>query len=273
MEQGNPQNQLVYALRLYGLRTIAKSLFSWLISDTYVVSFRKSGRTWLRMLWARALQQQYGLRKINFDTQFSALGKVVPRVTFTHAGSTKVRNNVDFQRILRNKKIIFLARDPRDVVVSLYHDYTKRHGGYDKNISVFIRDKDYGFRRIVRFMNEWAETLKRREPEKVLMIRYEDLKKDDRQEFDRFLRFLGVSLSEEIKKEALSYATFGNMRQLEKNKVIDDPRLMATNADDLNSFKMRKGKVGSYKEELSADDICYLNEEIKRLDRLFGYEV
>ena len=63
------------------------------------------------------------------------------------------------------------------------------------------------------------------------------------------------------------------MQKMEKEGAFrGDHRLTATDTNDKDSFKMRKGKVGGYKEHLTKADIEYINDEIqKNLKPEFGY--
>ena len=264
-------SDLTKAWKLYSLTSIIKSSISWLISDYYVVSFRKSGRTWLRMIWARILEQQYS-KNINLDTQFMALLTKAPKLTFSHGGTTKTNNPLSFPRWLQRKKVIFLARDPRDVVVSLYHDYTKRHGGYTGSISSFIRDDNFGLPAIILFMNQWAKHLQSNQ--KSLLLSYEQLSANPAETTYQFLAFVGHSAPPEIIQEALSYASFSNMRAMEAQGTIADQRLLPTDKKDTATYKTRKGKVGSYKEELGVEDQLYVDQMVnEKLDKVFGYDV
>ena len=55
-------------------------------ADAVIVSFGKSGRTWLRVMISRLYQRRYGLREgelIEFDN-FHKVDAAIPRVFFTH---------------------------------------------------------------------------------------------------------------------------------------------------------------------------------------------
>ena len=60
----------------------------------------------------------------------------------------------------RRAKVIYLVRDPRDVVVSHFHQITKRSENpfFFKLISSFISDEIIGFNRIVYCFNYGLKT-------------------------------------------------------------------------------------------------------------------
>jgi len=242
-----------------------------MISDAHVVSYRKSGRTWLRLLIAKVLSESYGFKKIKLDTQYMTLFSKAPNVVFSHAGCTINDNKVNFKKLLRKKKIVFLSRDPRDDVVSLYNDYTKRDNVCEMDPSSFIRDEKYGVGMIVRYLNSWKAEMDKRQGD-FLLVRYEDMKKDAGHELRRVLDFLKIKYTPEVIEKAVEYGSFSNMRKMEATDTFDDKRMQARDKDDISSYKTRKGKVGSHKEELSAEDILYLDEQVKaHLDPEFGY--
>ena len=94
-----------------------------------MVSFGKSGRTWLRVLLSRVYQLQHGLGEravIGFDNlHFQADG--VPKIMFTHDNYVKdYTGHRDSKADFYDKKVVFLARDPRDVAVSQYFQWKYR---------------------------------------------------------------------------------------------------------------------------------------------------
>lgn len=263
---------LVYAVKKYGLKNFLSNVFSIAISDAVVVSFQKSGRTWLRLMLGKALSRQYGIKKINLDTEYMTLGKKIPNILFSHGGCTKNNNKLNFRKIFRNKKLVLLARDPRALMVSLFHDHTKRNYWYEgKTISDFIRS-EWGLAKVIRFMNDWAEELEARGERNSLLVKYEELYLNSSQELKKFLDFLGIETTEEIIKEAVDYGSAENMRKMELANAFKDRRMKPGDAKDKQSYRTRKCKLGSFKEELGEKDLDYIDEKLKEsLNPAFGY--
>jgi len=74
-----------------------------------------------------------------------------------------------------------------------------------------------------------------------------------------------------IFEEALEFSRFENMQKLEAAGVFDSKILHPGDAHDPESFKVRRGKVGGYREYLSAEDLEYAADALMELDRRFGY--
>lgn len=272
-----------YALKVYGLKKCVFNALSMWVSDVCVVSFQKSGQTWTRVMFRKVLSLKYGIKKLSLETHMLTLFKPAPNVWFTHAGCTINQRQrqkslaindkaLDFIKMLKRKKIILLVRDPRDEIVSLFHDHTKRNFCYEKgDTSKFLRDPDWGLRRPIDFMNLWAEEMDKRK-EDFLLVRYEDLKNDAHKELKRILDFVKIKVDNYIINEAVKYGSFENMRKMEMARKYKDHRMLPKNINDPNSYRTRKGKVGSHKEELNEKDIEYMNKEIKeKLNPIFGY--
>lgn len=258
----------IQIVKSYGIKRCLFNYFSILISDACVVSFRKSGRTWLRVMLAKILSLKHDIKNLGLEVHLMTLFKSAPNVFFSHGGSTA---NLDFRKLLKRKKIILLVRDPRDAIVSLFHNHTKRTVLYKEGISEFIRKPDGEFKKMIVFMNNWAEEVKNRK-QGLLLIKYEDMQKDIYKELKKVLNFLNINVDDTIIDEAVRYGSFENMRKMETSGAFKDARMRPRNIDDENSYKTRKGRVGSYKEELNEEDISYLNTEIKtKLDPIFGY--
>jgi hypothetical protein len=122
-----------------------------------IVSFPKSGRTWLRLLIGRALCQRYRLHEAQILDTFAltrAAG-LLPTV-FTHDGTSNTEgrhlDRLDREkRAYRDKQVVLLCRDPRDTVISCFFEATRRKNVFEGTLSEFLRDPHYGVEKIVRF--------------------------------------------------------------------------------------------------------------------------
>jgi hypothetical protein len=61
------------------------------------------------------------------------------------------------------------------------------------------------------------------------------------------------------------------MQEMEAAGAFDSKILRAGDIRDPESFKVRRGKVGGFREYLSDDDQKYAADAMKKLDRRFGY--
>lgn len=226
-----------------------------------VVSFPKSGRTWLNVMFAKVIS----------DSRQAKFCLDIPGVLFTHDNSDKPDRPVWVDaRAYANKKVVFLSRDPRDIMASYYSHRTRRDEIYTGSISDFIRDSRYGLVRVITFMNAWWA--QRHIPRDFLLLRYEDLKIDPRGELNHFLEFAGMSGRVRVVEDAVAFASFEGMLEMERKGALSDPRLRPANAEDPESYKVRKAVVGGYRRVFSQQDIAFLDEMVARdLEKNFGY--
>lgn len=183
----------------------------------------------------------------------------------------------------RNKMVIFLARDPRDVIVSSYFEmkkrgqlfgdnpYESRSAEYQGSLEDFIHRKEGGFETVLRYYNIWAQN--RQVPKDFLLIRYEDLKASPQTELRRIVDFLGLQeIDDGTLREAVEFASFENMRKMEEQRQFQGGMLNPANQNDQESYKTRRGKIGGYAEYLSPEQIEYLNHRMEtELSSFYGY--
>lgn len=206
-----------------------------------VVSFPKSGRTWLRFI----------LDELRVDADYSHAG-AVPTPTDPYP-------QLNISPLTQYERIILLLRDPRDTVVSWYHHSTKRLlPKYEGTISDFIRNPNYGIQRIVEFHVLWLGVAAQHR--NVRVLRYEDMHRDVAAVIAEALSFFGESRPTGTIQRAIVNNTFEELQRRERSNEFDPvyrARMGTPNPDDLNSLKFRRGVVGSYRYELSPADIAY----------------
>ena len=256
-------------------------------ADFVIISPPKCGRTWLRTMLSGFLQTRYGIPRgelLGYDN-FHRLNPEVPRIRFTDDRyvSDYTRHR-DTKCDYYDRRVILLIRDPRDVAVSNYFQWKNTVNPYkikfhklphepDK-ISVFdyAMNEDYGVPRTVRFLNAWEPELAK--TRKHLLIRYEEMRADPGEVLKRIAEFMKISASEEQIAHAVDYASFENMRKIEKSNdpVTGSRRLMPKNLDNPESFKVRRGKVGGYRDYFSDQELAEINDYIaSNLAPSYGY--
>lgn len=215
--------------------------------DVVVVSFPKSGRTWLRVMLDRL-----GVH-LTYTHDHSGYLEKIP-------ASDLSSDKSEFS----NKKIILLVRDPRDTAVSGYFQCTKRHFLFDGSMSAFLRDPIFGIEKILRFQSLWEH-----ESNKLpsfMVVRYEDLHTSPLVQLQRILQFVGEKKRESTIQSVIEFAQFQNMQKLEKKgyfRALYSNKLVPKNTQDVESYKVRKGKTGGFYEYFSKEDIAYCHELLK----------
>ena len=244
--------------------------------DIVIQSFPKSGRTWLRFLMGKALQDH--LKCTNdllptLEPMATAFYPSIPNFLVYHgAATTKAHwDSVDVSKVkYKDKKVILLVRDPKDVVVSAYFHKSKRKKmAFNASFSDFLRDDVGSLKTYLAFLNSWANT---KEVSDCLIIRYEEMHRDPEAVLRSTFDFAGVKdISNESLATAIEFGRFDNMRELERSGTLGSGRLSPIDSNDESSYKTRKGEVGGFVEHFSEDDLAYANSLIKELNPIFGY--
>jgi len=261
--------------------------------DVYLLSYPKCGRTWVTLMVGRAITQHFGLEVPNL-LKISRLGELhpeVPLIRETHDGQPHRKRPHELpttREQFAGKKVILLVRDPRDVLVSYYHHKSKReplreffffqrkrretHSRFAGTLAEFLDVEIGGFDTLLRYYNLWAEN--RHVPKAFLLLRYEDLQADPHGELRRVLDFLGLAqIPDAVVKEAVEYASFANMQKIESGEKSQSYKLKPGDPNDLNSYKVRRGKVGGYADELSPAQIETLDRKMASVfTDYFGYQ-
>lgn len=250
----------------------------------YLLSFPKSGVTWLKFMLIQLLAKTYNIEyqpTVNLN-KLSRENEKLPKIIWSHDDSEIIsekgnRNNVEQLFIYggrlryRKNNVILLVRDPRDIVVSHYYQVTRRSDVPLKfdSMSDFIRHRHYGIERIIRFYQIWGNN--RYVVGKLLIVRYEDLVADGVNVLVELLGFTDIkNIDSALVNQVYEASQADKMRKLEMQGNIEG---MRTFGMDQNALKVRRAKIGSYKDELSDEDIQYCNELMKKLPAMYGYSV
>lgn len=209
-----------------------------------IVSYPKSGRTWLR--YACTLAE-------------------IPEPEFTHAGVYTQAENIGEPwggppEGLVDKPIIFLHRNPIDTAISFYFQLLHKdviHGRKTWNraeergiempptdIQKFVLHPLYGVKAVCQYNRWWLSRL----AEGSEVFRYEDFKKNPVENFERFFAALGHH--EVDAKDIAERSSFERM--LEVQDQPDGHKYRLTKPLDQDSGKVRRGVVGGYKDYLTS---------------------
>ena len=262
----------------------ANLIYRTLRTPGFLLSFPKAGRTWLRFMLANYSQAYYG-GELTLHTHTLPRGvrpsslPQYPCVRFDHIGQYPKRGEERSMQMIegflaqhQNRQIGILARDPRDTIVSYYH-HTRRWKEVERiqsmNIDNFVQDPVFGIDRIVDYLNIWAPYLTERENFKLFT--YETFRSDPETSFADFLHFYQIPIDTKAVKQAVAVSSFENMKRVEQQGLVTDVMLQPADQNDQNSYKVRKGKVSGYLEELQPETVAYCAERLTHLDPLFQY--
>lgn len=246
-------------------------------ADWAVLSRAKSGRTWLRVLLSRLYQQRFGLPEnelLEYDN-FHRRNSAAPVVAMTHGHYLhELYRHPDIGQKLKVKPMVFLVRDPRDVAVSEFFQSTRRASGYKRELYhvdgagsmfEFVMQSPLGLPAIIDYLNHWHREFQ--DWPRVHRLHYEALRADTETELARLCRFLGEDFSADEIAGAVEFASFEQLKKREKENYFNSNRLAPKDPDDPDSYKVRRGKVGGYRDYFRDDEIRKVDAFVaERLD-------
>lgn len=204
------------AKRAFGLHRPGRSLLI-LPDDVFLVSFPKSGNTWTRFLIGNLLSPEQ-------PVSFKNLHQLVPDPEGT---SKRDFDRMPRPRVIKSHecfeprypRVIYIVRDPRDVVVSQYHYHRKCRkieDGYpmEKFVARFLAGQTCPHGSWGENVSTWL--LARRNDPRFLLVRYEDMIADTPRELARIASFLGITATPERIAQAAERSSADRMRKLEQ---------------------------------------------------------
>jgi hypothetical protein len=245
-------------------------------ADAFLLSFPKTGRTWLRVMLAHLLAEHYERPVVGeraMQTRLDA-GSGAPCIVIRHDGNPHKHTVAEIARHRREYagcRVMLLVRDPRDAIVSNYFQVTRRDHWFDGDIGEYLRWPRGSLDSMLRYYDVWAK--QRHVAAEFLLLRYEDLRRDTARELRRIAAFLRIEgVMPATVDRVVEHASFESMRRREAVRVADASPLAPGQGDDPESFKARKGRVGGYRAYLSPQDIAWMNARIDAgLDPYYGY--
>jgi hypothetical protein len=245
-------------------------------ADAVIVSYPKSGRTFVRAMLARLYQREFGIDERQL-LEFSMLrreSRLVPRVLFTHAPDA-IEHPDEFkiaQSGYGTRRLILLARHPADTAVSRY--YHLKHRSRDRArlrlgeqpLETFVCGES-GFPSIVAYLNLFAAV------PGVIILRYEDFIANPDGSLGELAAAIGLDVEREDIEDAVEFGRLANLKNREREGYFTSGRLRRMRGDDENSGKVRRGRPGGYRTELSPTRAAWIDAYIREnLDPRLGYQ-
>jgi hypothetical protein len=247
-------------------------------ANLLIIAHPKSGNTWLKVMLSRLYQARYGLPDslINSSDELARRNPAIPRISATNGyysyegavGRALGPQAPDSE--LRHKPVQFTKRQSARKQELINHFIA--HPVDRRTISMwdFVRHSDIGLPSLIDFLNTWERNVKALE--RSLILRYEDLRAEPAKTLRQVIELMGESFSDEEIEEAVSFGSFDNLRQLESKGVFRQGGLTLRNPKDPDSFKVRRGKVGGYRDYFTPEQVAELEALMEsRLSPGFGY--
>lgn len=246
-------------------------------ADTFLLSYPKCGRTWLRLMLGDIMERRFGVARKS-PLQLHKLAdrrRGIPCVVALHDWRTgpdtagDARMESDKSRFA-GRRVLLLVRNPCDVVVSNFYQKVFREEKFSGTLGEFIHHPLWGIESIVRYYNIWARD--RHLTADFLLLRYEDLRTAPVERMRDVVDFVGISdVSDEWIVGAVDRFSFENMRRREQGGAYQSRGLKPRDAGNPASFKARSGRMGGYRDEMDDEDRVFVETVVReQLSDLFA---
>jgi estrone sulfotransferase len=183
--------------------------------DVFLVSYPRSGNTWARFLLANLVHYNSGE-----PVDFHSVHQLVPEIELK--AHREILRAMPSPRLIKShslydprfKRVIYILRDGRDVMVSFYC-YRTGLGRFTGSFLDFLQKVDLQPCRWHEHVESWLGCA---HPCDLLLIRYEDMLRHPPVELERIARFAGLPCDQERIAWATSRSTFDAMQKLEREK-------------------------------------------------------
>ena len=241
--------------------------------DSFLCSYPKSGRTWMRFALVNLMNDVYRLGlELDMDNMFALIPnddggpeevfysqpwKTLDKYRFAdHEEMPFVAmSHLRWEDQFEEPRVVLLLRNPADVLVSLYYHMTRHAHQFEGTIDEFSRDERFGIPRMVDYLASWAPHAA--DPN-VEVLTYEELRADPFEPFRRATGHLGIEATDDQLQAALEASSVERMREVERASGVGQPN--EYDKADPQAMRVRKAKVGGWREELPPETVAYMME-------------
>lgn len=263
--------QLSYAVKYVLGKGGAGRNFFVFPDDTFLVSYPKSGSTWVRFLVAAVANPSETVSFLNIDRLLPSISSRSKRHLRNHPRPRLLKSHEYFDA--RYQKVIYLVRDPRDVVLSQYRFFLKRGAiddGYamDRFVNRFLTGDLNNYGSWGENVGTWLVPLQA--PKRFLLVRYEDMLSETERELGRIADYLGLAVSPEHLSRCVEQGSAERMRDLEKQQ---GDQWVTTKGKRTDIPFVGAAKAGGWKAQLPAEHVARIESAWGPLMRQLGYDL
>lgn len=216
--------------------------------DVILVSYPKSGNTWVRNIIANYIGiTELDKKEITFkeldeimpglgrDNYFKPWPYLIPKFCATH---------FKYLFFFKKTRNVLVIRDPRDVMVSyFYYINNKKNDYYFDDLFDLLIHPEFGLENWFKHTNSWMNKVD-------FVIVYEEMLDNDTLIIQEMFDLLTIKYNEEILHKAIKNSRFDKFKKIEETHGHSNPETIK------EEFKFaRKGISGDYINHF--DDKCY----------------
>lgn len=208
--------------------------------DVFIVGYPKSGNTWMQNLIAGVV---YGLDPAVLPS--ALVDDLVPdvyiRSHYRRYGTPMYFKSHNLPEP-HYRRVIYLLRDGRDVMVSYFHHLRALHQEVGIDFANLVRTGEHLYPgKWHEHVNAWQSNPYQAE---MLALKYEDLLDNPVAQLGRICDFVSIARPHSLLESVAERASFKRMRAKEENLELH------SGAWPEDKFFIRRGVVGSHKDEM-----------------------
>jgi hypothetical protein len=263
--------------------------------DTFIVSYPRSGNTWTRFLVANLL---HPAESVTFEN----IERIVPDM---HSQSNRSIRSLPRPRIIKSHeyfdprfpRVIYVVRDPRDVLLSSYHFHRKQrqipdnypieqyvrrflggdvwsvYASWSQNVSSWLSTRPQNpvgglFGSWRDNVSSWVATT--RDSANFLMLWYETMLEKPLRELAKIAAFLRIDAAPELLSQAVTRSSAAELRRLEQGQA--KKWILTKNTRQDIPF-VRAAKPGGWRSDLPAECVAEIEKSLGPLMMALGYEL
>lgn len=240
--------------------------------DVFLVSYPRSGNTWARFLIGNVMNPDDPVTFGNLELRMPSI------YTFPNRALRRLPRVLKSHDVYdpRYPRVIYFARDPRDVAVSFYH-YNLKVRRFtdevmlDEFVDRFVAAKIWPS---VDLYGTWENHLlswvkMRGGSENFCFVRYEDMLRDPVAELKKMSLLLDISPSPETLARAVELSSADRMRALEKTHA----GWVSTKGTRKDKPFVRAAKSGNWQNALSEASVRKIEQAWGATMQKVGYEL
>jgi Sulfotransferase domain len=264
-------HQLTYAVKYALGKDVAGRNFSVYPDDTFLVSYPKSGSTWARFLLAALVNPKETVSFANIDRLLPSVSSRSKRDLRNHPRPRLLKSHEYFDARYHN--VVYVVRDPRDVVLSQYRFFLKRGAiddGYtlDSFVTRFLAGELNTYASWGENVGTWL--VAQQGTKRFLLLRYEDMLRETGKELSKVADFLGLQISPEHLARCVEQGSADRMRDLEKKQ---GDQWVTTKGKRKDVPFVGAAKAGGWKSGLSPEHIAKIETAWGPLMQHLGYDL
>jgi hypothetical protein len=233
-----------------------------LAEDIFIVGYPKSGNTWFQYLIAGVVygvDPRWGPSLLVYD--------LVPDLSYNkyyRRYATPMFFKSHALPCPEYRRVVYLLRDGRDVMVS-YRHYREEIDGVEYDFLKFVTpETDLYPCHWPEHVDAWMQNPYRAQ---MLLIKYEDLLREPVRELKRVCQLAGISRETDHLTAIAGAASFRNLRDKEARMGFGRP----DHNFPPNKFFFRRGVAGSHKDEMPPEVLQKFLEQAGETLRRCGY--